>query len=268
MNALPQKPPAHLLLLLGSLTGLALTSCTNSILFATHTSTGLDVSGDIAKVPDHVSLGFRRREIAYVGKQVPKSASVLGKLDSQTNWNGGLAIRETFATGPAAATIASGEPPTVAPPSPSEGIKNHPLVFASRTRIGFGFSIGGSDDDAIPTLKFGYDRRIATRLTTDPNAKSDDDIPSVIADTSVHGSGVQGIGSAPTTSGVLAQARISPGDLDANQKPTNTQGGIRIRQLFAVGKGATTLLQSTEEAKKLKAAITESPEGNTTPSEP
>lgn len=253
--------------MLCSLTGLALTSCSNSILFATHTSTGLDVSGDIAKVPDHVNLGFRRREIAYVGKQVPKSASVLGKLDSQTNWNGGLAIRESFATGPAAAAIANEEVPTDAPTIQTDGIRNRPLVFASRTRIGFGFSVGGSDDDAIPTLQFGYDRRIATRLTTDPNAQSDNDIPSVIADTSVHGSGVQGSDSAPNTSGVHEKARISSAP-DASGNPTNTQGGIRIRQLFAVGKGATTLLQSTEEAKKLKANITQSPEGNTTPSAP
>lgn len=265
LNPKPLQPN-RMKFLIYAILAISLNSCSNSILFATRTSTGLNISGDIAKVPDHVNLGFRRREIAYVGKQVPKSASVLGKLDSQTNWNGGLAIRETFATGHAASTIASGKAPTALPSVSNEGIRNQPLVFASRTRIGFGFSLGGSDDDAIPTLQFGYDRRIATRLTTDPNAKSDDDIPSVIADTSVHGSGVQGAGSAPT--GVLAKARISPGALDANGNDSNTQGGIRIRQLFAVGKGATTLLQSTEDAKKLKAAITQSPEGNTSPNVP
>lgn len=245
-------------------------SCTNSVLFATRTSVGLNVSGDIAKVPDHVNVGFRRREIAYVGKSVPKSASVLGKLDSQTNWNGGIAIRETFATGKAAEAVAAGEVPPEAQqtefqaePNAKLGT-NRPLVFASRTRIGFGYSLGGSDDDAIPTLHFGYDRRIATRLTTNPNAQSGDEIPSVLADTSVHGSGVLNSGSAPGSSGVAAEARISPGLPDANGNDSNTQGGIRIRQLFAVGKGTTSLLKSTTEAKKLKEEITASPEGNTT----
>ncbi len=258
-------PLAFLLRAAGISSGLAITSCSNSILFATHTSVGLDVSGDIAKVPDHVNLGFRRREIAYVGKQVPKSASVLGKLDSQTNWNGGLAIRETFATGPAAIAVASGEPlGNVANPAQNQNVPDHPLVFASRTRIGFGFSVGGSDDNAIPSLHFGYTRRIATRLVTDPKAETNEDIPSVLADTSVHGSGIQGAGSAPNTTGVPAEAQISPGPLDANLQPTNTQGGIRIRQLFAVGKGATSLLKTPAASTAVKEVITQSPEGNTT----
>lgn len=226
----------------------------------------MDVSGDIAKAPDHVNLGFRRREIAYVGKQVPKSASVLGKLDSQTNWNGGVAIRETFATGTAAAAIANEAPlGNVENVSGAQNVPNHPLVFASRTRIGFGFSVGGSDDDAIPSLHLGYSRRIATRLVTDPEAQSNDQIPSVLADTSVHGSGILGAGSAPITSGVAAEAQISPGTIDGNQQPSNPQGGIRIRQLFAVGKGATSLLKTSAASAAVKEVITQSPEGNTTP---
>ncbi len=236
-------------------------SCSSDILFATHTSTGLDISGDIAKVPDHVSLGFRRREIAYVGKQVPKSASVLGKLDSQTTWNGGLAIRETFATGHAAAAIAKGEaPPKETAPRNNE-ISDHPLVFASRTRVGFGFSVGGSDDDAVPSLHVGYTRRIATHMKVDPEATGDDDIPCVLADTSVHGSGILGAGTAPETDGVAPKARISPGD---KTNPTNPQGGIRIRQFFAIGKGATSLLKTDDDAKAVKKDIVQSPEGNTT----
>ncbi len=229
-----------------------LTSCSSDILFATHTSTGLDISGDIAKIPDHISLGFRRRELAYVGKEVPKSASVLGKLDSQTNWNGGLAIRETFATGPAAASIAKGEAPKQAKTDSLKHIKDYPLVFSSRTRFGFGFSLGGSDDDAVPSLHAGYTRRIATHMVIDPNAETNDHIPSVLADTSVHGSGIQGAYSAPLTEGVAPDARISPGD---DTTPTNPQGGIRIRQLFAIGKGATTLIKTKEEAEIVKTNI-------------
>ncbi len=245
---------------------LLFSSCSSDIIFATHTSTGLDVSGDIAKVPDHISLGFRRRELVYVGKEVPKSASVLGKLDSQTNWNGGIAIRETFATGPVAASIAAGEIPrpeneaavtdetTDSSQSPVvlPTIINHPVVFASRSRFGFGFSIGGSDDDAIPTLQVGYSRRVATHMHVDPATTKNGQIPSVLADTSVHGSGILGANTAPKTEGVDPKARISLGDNNEN-----TQGGIRIRQLFAIGKGATSLIKSEREAKNIKTAIAE-----------
>lgn len=247
---------------------IGLSSCSSDIIFATHTSTGLDVSGDIAKIPDHVSLGFRRRELAYVGKDVPKSASVLGKLDSQTTWNGGLAIRETFATGPVAASIAAGKKPTPANEAAALGettdptqsqippsiITNHPLVFSSRTRFGFGFSIGGSDDDAVPSLHAGYTRRIATHMHVDPTTTTNGQIPSVLADTSVHGSGILNSSSAPQSEGVDPLARISPGD-----SQENTQGGIRIRQLFAIGKGATSLIKSNEEAEKIKDAIAKQP---------
>ena len=248
MNALPQKPPAHLLLILGSLTGLALTSCSSSILFATRSSVGLEVSGDIAKVPDHVNLGYRRREIAYVGKGVPKTASVLGRLDSETTWNGGAAISETFATGKAAERIADPSKKTEPSDDHVDGNKQSPLVFASRTRIGMGFNFGGADDDAIPSLHFGYSRRIATRMDINKEIEGKD-IPSIIADTKVHSSGVLDRVKAPQGTGEFT---LSPGE-----KTENTSGGTRIANLFAVGSGADKYVEDKDTAEKLNKSLTQ-----------
>lgn len=232
----------------------AVCSCSRSILFATHTNAGLAVTGDIAKVPDHVTLGYRRRELAYVGKDVPKTSSVIGHLDSQTTWNGGAAIVESFATGSAAERIASGgtEKSTAKPLAPEH---QRPLVFASRTRVGLGYNLGGADDDAIPTLFLGYNRRIATRMDIHPNMAGED-IPTVLADTKVHSSGVLGRADAPQSEGEFS---LSSGATEEGAEAVNTSGGIRIANLFAVGSGADEYLESGNTAEVLKEEMIKQP---------
>lgn len=232
-------------------------SCSNSILFATRTSAGLEVTGDIAKVPDHINVGYRRRELAYVGTNVPKTSSVIGHLDSQTTWNGGAAIVESFATGSAADRIASGGE-EITNASKVDPSKQRPLAFASRTRIGLGYNLGGADDDAIPSLYFGYNRRIATRMDIDPNI-SGADIPTVLADTKVHSSGVLGRADAPAPNGEFS---LSSGADTQGGQAVNTSGGIRIANLFAIGSGADEYLKDAETATALKQAMTKQPDEN------
>jgi hypothetical protein len=229
MNTLPQKPPTRLLLMLGSLTGLAFTSCSNDIVFAAQTSSGLEVGGDAAKVPTYVNFGFRRRELIYAGPQTPKNESLLGRIDSETSWTKGAAIRETFATGTAADTIADPTNP-VTSKEPDKEI-SEPLVFVSRTRVGFGINLGGADDDAIPSTHLGYSRRIGTRVHT---AGPDSTLPALVSDISVHTSGVQGIGNA-------GKNNLHP---DATLSENGSNFGARIRQFFAIGKGADSVLAS------------------------
>ncbi len=250
MNSLTQKPPTHLLLILGSLASLALTSCSKDIVFAAQTSTGLEVGGDAAKVPTYVNVGFRRRELIYAGPQTPKNESLLGRIDSETSWTKGAAIRETFATGTAADTIADPTNP-VASEDPVEEI-SEPLVFVSRTRVGFGINLGGADDDAIPSTHLGYSRRIGTRVHTDgPESK----LPALVSDISVHTSGVQGIGNA---------GKNLPADATLSENGSNY--GARIRQFFAIGKGADSVLATpaVESGAPSLAAQPEISKGKTT----
>lgn len=221
-----------------------ITSCSD-IVFATRTSLGVEIAGDATPAPDHVNFGFRRREHIYIGRDAPKTQSLLGKLDSETSWTQGAAIRETFATGKAAEQIAKGEPPGVGHVSPS-GLKQ-PVTFASRTRIGLGLSAGGSDDDSQPSFHFGYSRRIATRIKTDPNAP-DQELPSIVGDITVHTGGI-----------------VDPTDPNQNPGPGSIlpeghrvsdaagRGRARIRQMFAIGEGTAAI--DRKKAAEVKEVI-------------
>jgi hypothetical protein len=237
-----RKHMKHIPLIPGS-AALALLSCSCSdIVFATRTSLGVEVAGDATPVPDHVNFGFRRREHIYVGKDAPKTGSLLGKLDSETTWTRGVAIRETFATGTAAANIANGEEPGEGHTSP-DGIRQ-PVTFASRTRIGLALSAGGSDDDSQPSFSFGYSRRIATRIKTNGNPN----LPSIVGDVTVHTGGMVDPAGADGASGpgaILPEEHRLSG--------TANRGQARVRQLFAIGEGTAAI--NAAKAREIKEVI-------------
>jgi hypothetical protein len=219
----------------------SLTSCSNDIVFAAQTSSGFEVGGDAAKIPTYVNVGFRRRELIYSGPQTPKNESLLGRIDSETSWTQGAAIRETFATGAAAQTVA--DPSKPVPSSDPDSADSQPLVFVSRTRVGFGINLGGADDDAIPSTYLGYTRRIATRVHTNG---PDSTLPSVVSDISVHTSGLQGMGAAANNL-----------NSDATLSPNGSNFGARIRQFFAIGKCADSVL-ATPAAESAAPSVVDS----------
>jgi len=227
--------------LLPALLAIGLTSCSKDILFATHTSIGLDVSGDTSKAPDHINLGYRRRELAYVGRNVRKDTPMLGAIDAETTWSGGMAIRETFATGVAADAIASGK--ALTKDGPITASNQTPLTFASHTRLGFHLDLGGAGEEAIPTVQAGYSRSIATHMRIPPGTVPEK-VPSVVADTSVHSSGWFGAAKAPKGS-LNEAAQLSRDDMNT---AAASAGGLRVRQTFAIGKGARYLLSGKAAA--------------------
>ncbi|MBV1878461.1 MAG: hypothetical protein KUG79_12520 [Pseudomonadales bacterium] len=87
---------------------------TNSLYFATDTSVGLmDIAGD-SKVPDKVSIGFKRSELLLIPPQDITDTSnnklqpVLGTLNADLTWFKGSNIKEVYATGDAANCAAYG----------------------------------------------------------------------------------------------------------------------------------------------------------------
>ncbi len=233
--------------LIGSAALVILSASCSDIVFAARTSLGVEVAGDATPVPDHVNFGFRRREHIYIGKDAPKTGSLLGKLDSETTWTRGVAIRETFATGKAAEQIAKGEEPGSGHVS-SES--RQPVTFASRTRIGLALSAGGSDDDSQPSFSFGYSRRIATRIKTNGSSI----LPSIVGDVTVHTGGILDPSGAEDASG--------PGViLPENHRLSGPaiRGQARVRQLFAIGEGTSAI--DGDKAQEIKKVIeTETPE--------
>jgi hypothetical protein len=206
----------------------------------------VEVAGDQSPLPDHLNFGYRRREFIVAGDEVSKDQSTLARLDVESAWNDGLALRETFATGRAAERIAGD---TTAPNSPGDnGSKiQQPLVFGSRTRIGLSFVMPGADESPAPSFLAGYSRRVATVVRSNGQKV----LPSVAADMTIHSSGINPKGTAPTAS-LKPSAQLSDG-------MSNTPGNARIRQFFAVGKAADRVAKNPEQAKAIIEATTSGP---------
>ncbi|MBN8459516.1 MAG: hypothetical protein J0M04_16935 [Verrucomicrobia bacterium] len=216
-------------------------SCSQGdLVFAARSSIGLEVAGDVSKLPDHVNFGYRRREFLYAGDKAPKNESALAKMDVETTWFDGMALRETFATGTAAEKMV-GKPGG----SPAENSGTQPVVFGSHTRIGLAMTLPSAGAAESPSLLAGFSRRVATIVRSTDGEK----LPSVAATMQLHTSGINPKGSAPSAS-LPEPAKLS-------DQGATTAANARVRQFFAVGKAADELDKQTQQ--KILAATTGNP---------
>jgi hypothetical protein len=217
------KSALLLVLLIGLQTG-----CRQRLVFATHTSLGLDVSGT-AQYPNKVSLSHNRYEAAIVPRKADGEAhSVFGGLDSDISFWKGSIIKQTFATGEAANLATGGQEARLR--STSNDSKA-PLVFVTATTFGLHLSAGESQ--MAPNLLMGY-RRSETSVIPVPD--STQEVRSVYAD-------------------ILINTKSHPDDSEprspASAITTNfpSVAGVRIKQSFATGKAANQLARYSEAAR-------------------
>ncbi len=218
-----------------------LPSCSHDTVLATSTSVGLSADGDVSKViPDHISLGFRRRELVYSGKSANTDPSVLAKIDSTTSWNKGMMIQETTATGMAADLVASGGNQTGDGRSSSE---DAPLSFASNTTVGLDLDMLPSAASESVKALFGYKRKIVTRVT---KPKDGGRLPSTYSNVSVHSGRILGSENLPVESENLPlrdDHTLSDIVATGSDDVKTSRGGTRIRQSFALGVAAENFLK-------------------------
>lgn len=220
------------------------------------TSIGLDVSGDISNVPDHVSAGYRRREIVFERPKSEAGGSSLGTLDATTTWNRGYAIRQTSATGKAAEIAANDlvKPAELTKPMPENPKKpekrSQPLTFLTRTTVGISASLP-STDAKHTEFTFGYKRYVATRVAATLAGKK---LPSTFSDVSVHGGLTSKIVQNLVVGDLNESHRLS---LPEGGAISGTPGGTRIRQVFGVGPAINKhLIKKTDAVKSAAAPIT------------
>jgi hypothetical protein len=221
----------------------ALVSCTTGdLVFATRSSIGVEVTGEQTIMPDHVNIGYRRRELIAAGDHAPKNGNLLAKLDMESHFINGLAIQETFATGKAALDVAKAGTPNALKATGDSPSSDQPVIFGSRTRFGLALTMPGAEDQGAPTLLAGFSRRIATVI----RSKSDQNLPSVAAAVSINSNG--------WSSGSGPKGGVADGNrLRSDAKP----GSVRITQFFATGDAAENL--TTEQKKDIAEAVVTSP---------
>ncbi|HEU5125894.1 MAG TPA: hypothetical protein VFW05_17720 [Verrucomicrobiae bacterium] len=194
--------------------------CQNRVVFTTHSSLGLDVSGT-AEFPNRVSFSSDRYEAAIVPRKTNgESHSVYGGMDADMTWFSGHAIRQTFATGEAAKLATGGD---TEPLLPTASASKAPLIFYTGTTYGLNISAG--EQSMPPNLLLGYRRTEATIIPIPDPAQ---EVRSVYAD-----------------------IQISTGS-KATHVSTNfsTLGGVRIKQSFATGKAAEWLARNSVEVRQ------------------
>ena len=218
--------------LAAGLTALLLCGCAKPVVFSTHTSIGLDVSGT-AQYPNKVSFSYNRQEAALVPRQKNGAAhSVFGGLDSDISFWKGSVIKQTFATGEAAKIATGGGD---SGKSNSTNPATDSLVFFTGTTFGLHLTTGESQ--MSPNLLMGYRRAEAAYI---PVPDPGQEVRSVYAD-------------------VLINTK-SRGDVEAGEPAlaitTNfpTISGVRIKQSFATGKAAENLAHDADVQAKLNAA--------------
>jgi hypothetical protein len=198
--------------------------CANRLVFVTHSSLGLDISGTEA-LPNKVSLSFERYEAAIVPRKTNGEAhSVFGGMDSDLTWFHGHAINQTFATGEAAKLATEGEPGTLLE-TPKQD--KAPLIFLTATTYGLNLSAG--EQSMPPNLLVGYRREEATVIPIPDPAQ---EVRSVYADIHINSTG-----------------RVNPVTTNFS-----TLGGVRIRQSFATGAAAEGLAKTSTVREKLAQA--------------
>jgi hypothetical protein len=227
--------------LLGLLALLSLGSgCSRRMIFVTHSSLGLNVSGT-AQMPNKVAFDYSRYEATLVPRKTNGEAQpVFGGLDADVNfWRGNHIIREAFATGDAA-DIASGaknfSDTSACPPEGTGGTPSRSLFFMSGTTYGLHINLG--EQATPPNLVLGYQRHTATII---PVQSPEQKAGSVYADVSINTTEPEAVANGNVTGLTNAPAAFS------NLK------GTRIRQFFATGLAAKKLAEETPVRKELRA---------------
>jgi hypothetical protein len=214
------------------LAGLLVCGCAKPVVFTTHTSIGLDVSGT-AQFPNKVSFSYNRQEAALVPRQTNGEAhSVFGGLDSDISFWRGSVIKQTFATGEAA-KIATGGGTGRANTSTNPATDS--LVFFTGTT--FGLHLTAGESQMAPNLLMGYRRAEAAYI---PVPDPGQEVRSVYADVLIN---------------TKSRDDVNEGD-PALAVSTNfpTVSGVRIRQSFATGRAAENLAHDADVQAKLNAA--------------
>lgn len=225
--------PHKLVIPLAGCAGLALLcGCAKPVVFATHSSIGLDVSGT-AQYPNKVSLSYNREEAALVPRKTDGQAhSVYGGLDSDISFWRGSVIKQTFATGEAA-KIATGGGDGSGPQSTNKSTAS--LVFFTGTT--FGLHLTAGESQMSPNLVLGYRRAEAACIPVpDPNQE----VRSVYADVLIN------------TKSRTAVNESDPAMIITTNFPTVS--GVRIKQSFATGRAAENLAATAAVQEKLNAA--------------
>lgn len=211
-----------------------LTGCHNHVIFSTHTSAGLDVSGT-AQYPDKVSFSYNRQEVAIVPRKTNGEAhSVFGGMDSDISFMNGSVIKQTFATGDAAVLASGGVTnPPVGTTDPSKA----PLVFMTATT--FGLHLTAGESQMSPNLLMGYRRAEAAMIPVPDSAQ---EVRPVYADILINTKSLKQKDG--TTNPALALTTNFP-----------SISGVRIKQSFATGRAAVNLAATNHAVRqKLKAA--------------
>lgn len=218
--------------IVSALAMLLLGGCAKPVVFSTHTSIGLDVSGT-AQYPNKVSFSYNRQEAALVPRQTNGAAhSVFGGLDSDISFWKGSVIKQTFATGEAAKiATGGGDGKNNTSTNPATGS----LVFFAGTTFGLHLTTGESQ--MSPNLLMGYRRAEAAYI---PVPDPGQEVRSVYADVLIN---------------TKSRDDVSEGE-PALVITTNfpTISGVRIKQSFATGRAAENLASSIDVQAKLNAA--------------
>lgn len=223
------KPTFTLLTALG-LAALVAGGCSNKLVFATHTSYGLDVSGT-AEIPNRVSFSYNRQETAIVPRKTDGEAhSVFGGLDSDIHWWEGAVIKQTFATGEAAKIATGSARAAGAHDTTTKTNSTKPLIFLTGTTFGLHLSAG--DGQVQPSLLMGYRRAEAAYIPVPDPAQ---EVRSVYADVLINTK-------SPTNTTVTITTNFP------------TMKGVRIKQSFATGLAAENLAAKAETQLKLRVA--------------
>jgi len=208
--------------------------CQSRVVFTTHTSMGLDVSGT-AQLPNKVSFSYNRFEAAIVPRKTNGEAhAVYGGMDADMKFFGGHTIKQTFATGKAA-MLATGSPTDGVDFPGSRKVKGeHPLVFLTATT--FGLHLTAGEKEMSPNLLLGYRRSEAAVIPVPEPAQ---EVRSVYADILIN----------------------SNSDTNATSITTNFSSlrGVRIKQSFATGRAADALANTGAVKSKLAAAASLDP---------
>jgi hypothetical protein len=205
------------------------TGCKTPVVFTTHTSLGLDVSGT-AQMPNKVSFSYNRFEGAIVPRKSNGEAhSVYGGMDADVNFFAGHTIKQTFATGKAA-MLATGAD-TTGVNYTSLNTNQAALVFVTATT--FGLHLTAGEQQMSPNLLMGYRRTEAAMI---PVPDPGQEVRSVYADILIN--------SSTNTNATAITTNFS------------TLRGVRIKQSFATGRAAEALAATNSEVRQklMKAA--------------
>jgi hypothetical protein len=220
------------------------------LFFGTHTAVGVDVSGTVG-VPDSVSFGYRRREVAIVPPKKDGTArSVLGAIDADLGV-GEARIKQLFATGEAAKIAASTKPfgddarKAVVQNEKPDGSSTSgvmPILFTAEANFSL-LHIQGSSSTLAPKVSLGYSR---SEITLIPVADGDKEAASVYADISID---TEETAKSPTNPSSNVEKIVG-------QHPSRFSTGVRLVQRFATGDAADRLLGNNQDVRNRLLAAT------------